>query len=177
MGFGEDELITQRLRLIADNMLDMVSIVNPEGIIEYISPSIINILGYEPERLVGHSFADIIHPQDLDSAATAFSTAAETTIQTREETRCSHADGHYLWLDSVVNPVMGDNGMVKAIVIASRDITARKHAEQYLRDERQKLYLLLDGLPSFVYLQNADYSIGYHNQKFRQLFGDPAGRP
>lgn len=177
MGFGEDELITQRLRLIADNMLDMVSIINPEGIIEYISPSIINILGYEPERLVGHSFADIIHPQDLDSAITAFSTAAKATIQTREETRCRHADGHYVWLDSVVNPVMGDNGMVKAIVLASRDITARRHAEQYLQDERQKLYSLLDGLPSFLYLKNADYSIGYYNQKFRQLFGDPAGRP
>lgn len=177
MGCGEDELILHRLRLITDNMLDMVSIINPEGIIEYVSPSIINILGYEPEQLVGYYFSDIIHPQDLNQAVTAFNTAAEDIIQTREETRCRHAHGHYLWLDSVVNPVTDDNGMVKAIVIASRDITARKQAEQYLLDERQKLYSLLDGLPAFVYLQNADYSMSYYNQKFRQLFGDPAGRP
>lgn len=177
MGTGEDELIIHRQRLLIDNMLDMVSIINPEGIIEYISPSIINILGYEPEMLVGHSFADIIHPQDLNPAATAFSTAVEAAIQTREETRCRHADGHYLWLDSVVNPVADDSGMVKAITIASRDITARKKAEQYLLDERQKLYSLLDGLPAFVYLQNTDYSMSYYNQKFSQLFGDPGGRP
>ena len=177
MGFEENELITHRLHLITDNMLDMVSSINPEGIIEYISPSIINILGYEPKRLVGHSFADIVHPQDLNQALTAVRTVADTTTHTRVETRCRHADGHYLWLDTVVTPVTGDNWMVKAIVLASRDITDRKHAEQHLQNERQKLYSLLDGLPSFVYLQNADYSIGYHNQKFRQLFGDPAGRP
>ena len=177
MGLEEDEFIIQRLRLLINNMLDMVSITNPDGAIQYISPSIINILGYEPEKLVGHSFADIIHPMDLKAAATAFSTAVESTIQTRAETRCRHAYGHYLWLDSVVNPVMDDNGVVEAIVIASRGITARKQAEQYLRDERQKLYSLLDNLPAFVYLQNVDYSIGYHNQNFRQLFGRPAGRP
>lgn len=43
--------------------------------------------------------------------------------------------------------------------------------------ERQRLFEILDGLPSFVCLHGEDCSIKFTNRRFREIFGDAAGRP
>ena len=53
------------LRLIADNMTDMISLVSQDLIIRYSSPSHKAVLGYEPEELIGKSAANFAHPDDL----------------------------------------------------------------------------------------------------------------
>ncbi len=53
----------------------------------------------------------------------------------------------------------------------------RKRAQEALEAERQRLFALLDTLPAFVYLQAPDYSIRFANRYFRDLFGEPDGRP
>lgn len=174
LALGESE---QRLRLVTDNMLDMVLVASPEGILEYVSPSIKSIMGYEHDSMVLLSMLDLVHPMDVSRVAKILEDSIKNMTQVLVEHRCKHADGYYLWLESVGKPVPDAKGKVKAYIIASRDITDRKRAENYLKDERRRLYSLLDGLPTFVYLQNPDYSIGYYNQTFLKLFGDPSGRP
>ncbi len=51
-----------------------------------------------------------------------------------------------------------------------------KTSEQSLRDERQRLFNVLDLLPAYVYLKNPDFSIRFANRTFRQMFGDPGQR-
>ncbi len=49
--------------------------------------------------------------------------------------------------------------------------------EAALRNERLRLFALLDGLPAFIYLQAEDYSVRFANRTFRDRFGEPGGRP
>ena len=51
---------------------------------------------------------------------------------------------------------------------------ARANVE--LESERQRLFSLLDELPSFVCVLAPDFSIRFGNHRFRQLFGEPDGR-
>jgi PAS domain S-box-containing protein len=51
---------------------------------------------------------------------------------------------------------------------------ARANAE--LETERQRLFTILEELPSFVCLHGPDYSIRFANRRFREVFGEPAGR-
>ncbi len=62
----------ERLRRITDNMMDMVSQVNAEGIFEYIGPSHHNILGYENSEMLGHSIFEFLHPDDLERITSRF---------------------------------------------------------------------------------------------------------
>ncbi|MEI6289236.1 MAG: ATP-binding protein [Chloroflexota bacterium] len=51
-----------------------------------------------------------------------------------------------------------------------------KISEQAFRDERQRLFNVLDVLPAYVYLRNHDYSIRFANRTFVALFGVPRER-
>ena len=55
------------LRLLTDHMLDLVSQMDPNGVFKYVSPSHQDVLGYAPEELLGKSFFDFVHPEDMDA--------------------------------------------------------------------------------------------------------------
>jgi two-component system cell cycle sensor histidine kinase/response regulator CckA len=131
-----------RLRLITDNMLDMVSQVNLEGNHVYVSPAHKRVLGYEPEELVGKSILDLLHPVDVERVAGAIQAALQTREPARVEFRYRHADGHYLWLESVGKLLLDDDGSPIGAVFSGRDITERKRAEEGLRQRNRELALL-----------------------------------
>ncbi len=51
-----------------------------------------------------------------------------------------------------------------------------KQIKKALENEKQKLFMLLDQLPAFVYLQAQDHSVAFANKYFRKHFGDPEKR-
>jgi signal transduction histidine kinase len=53
----------------------------------------------------------------------------------------------------------------------------REDAQTALEEQRQRLFGLLDALPAVVYLQAPDYSIPFANRLFREIHGEPGGRP
>ncbi len=57
-----------------------------------------------------------------------------------------------------------------------RAVEQLKRSEQALRDERQRLYNVLDLLPAYVYLKNPDYSVRFANRTFMLMFGAPEHR-
>ena len=54
----------EHLRLLTDNMNDVVGQIDAEGIITYISPSLKILSGFEPQELIGRSNFDFVHPDD-----------------------------------------------------------------------------------------------------------------
>jgi len=62
------------------------------------------------------------------------------------------------------------------IMEVNRDITSRKQFEEAVKDERERLYSVLETLPAYVALMTRDYRMTFANRVFRELFGDPEGR-
>ncbi len=65
----------------------------------------------------------------------------------------------------------------KMIESVSGGIAKRKHMEEALQTERERLFSLLDGLPMYVYLQGRDHTIRFANRRFKEHFGVPDNRP
>ena len=154
------------LRQITDNMLDIIARIKTGGIIEYIGPSVRNVLGYEPEKLEGSSLFDLVHPADLQKIKRIYQTAAANKNSVTAEVRYKHANGYCIWLEAYGNILLDDNGCPNGAIVSARDITARKEME-----ERLKYLSLRDGLTGIynrIYfeqemhrLQNGrDYPIG-----------------
>src|SRR5207302_3079162 len=59
-------------RFLVEHTSDLVSIVAPDGVIVYISPSSEHVLGRRPSRLVGAQAFDLVHPDDLDRVRAGF---------------------------------------------------------------------------------------------------------
>ena len=47
---------------------DLVIAIDPEATIRWCNATALPMLGYEPESVIGRSFADFVHPDDLGRA-------------------------------------------------------------------------------------------------------------
>jgi diguanylate cyclase (GGDEF)-like protein/PAS domain S-box-containing protein len=122
-----------RFRSLIENASDIIVVLNADGTAHYVSPSIEQILGYEPDETIGRNISEFIHPDDLPNWISAFAHrlqhagAAETPI----EIRVRHKDGSWYVLEGRGNNLLHEPA-VAGIVINARDITERKRAEEEL---------------------------------------------
>jgi PAS domain S-box-containing protein len=123
----------ESLRLITDNMSDMVRVTDLQGVNLYSSPSHVKILGYKPEERVGKSGFEIVHPDDVERLIKVFSEGLTNKKPGKAEYRIKHADGHYVWLETMADAIMDDQGEVTAVIQSSRDITDRKRVEEKIK--------------------------------------------
>lgn len=128
-----------QLHRIADNMLDIVTQVNVEGIIEYVSPSGKTVLGYEPKEQIGRSIFDYIPAEDLKRLSNTLYTGIKTGSLIKTESCRLHADGHYVSMETIGKPLFDSTGAVTGIILVSRDITERKRAEEALQKVHEEL--------------------------------------
>jgi len=125
------------LKLITDNMSDMIRMTDLQGVNLYVSPSHAKILGYKPEERVGKSVFDIVHPDDVEHIINVFSQGLINKKPVKLEYRIKHAEGHYLWLETMGDLLRDDQGEVTAVIQSSRDISDRKATEEELRKSEE----------------------------------------
>jgi PAS domain S-box-containing protein len=124
----------ERYRLITENMSDMVRVTDLQGISLYVSPSHLKGLGYKQEEREGKSGFDIVHPEDAEKILNTFSQGLAGNQPMKVEYRVKHANGHYIWLETIGDFLRDAQGKVTAVVMSSRDISDRKQAEIALRE-------------------------------------------
>lgn len=122
----------EQLSIIAENTLDLISQVDEEGRLIYASPSHLFMLGYKPEKSVGVSVFNIIHPDDREKAWQEFKKTLATGEPNRFEYRLRKADGSYVWVETLGKALKGKDSRPVLITI-SRDISERKEMEERLR--------------------------------------------
>jgi PAS domain S-box-containing protein len=132
----------EHLRLVTDNMEDMVIRADLEGLILYASPSHKTVLGYEPEYLVGRSVYDFMHPEDIDRVREFTLAALQAQTHGKQEFRYRHSDGHYLWLESAGAIIFDKGGSPAGAVFSTREITERKQREEEIRSRTEELAIL-----------------------------------
>lgn len=97
----------------------IVSVLDPDGVIRYVSPSVARVLGHRPEEFVGRDLLDTVHEDDQAALiAVLASSRAEGPI----ELRARHQDGGWRRLEvSIVNYT--EDPIERNFVLASRLIT------------------------------------------------------
>ena len=118
-----------RYRLITENANDIISLLDQEGAIVYLSPSVQLLLGYEPSELLGRLVFDLIHPEDLDQVRVQW---ARLDLRQRVQFtyRVRHSNGSWRWFDAQGSLSEQPGG--RYAVIVSRDITERRQLEAQL---------------------------------------------
>lgn len=120
----------ERLRRITDNMFDIITQVDTDGIIEYVSPSVEKIMGNTPQSLLGQSIFKFVHPDDLNRVINTFHPFIQGVGPGQVEFRFKHLNGHYVWLESLGNLLHDEEGKITGAIINTRDITQKKELEK-----------------------------------------------
>ena len=125
---AETELIRREkyFRALTENSLDILTILNAEGLFVYNSPSIKRVLGYEPHTLAGQSAFALVHPDDLTRVVEAFQKALKNPRQpVTLDFRFRHRDGSWRYLEAI-GQSRADDPDIAAMVVNVRDVTDRK---------------------------------------------------
>ena len=133
----------ERYRRFIEASSDITTVVGPDGTIRYESPAVQDMLGYEPDALVGENAFEYVHPDDIDNARQTFIEGileAPEAVHTHE-LRFRNAEGEWNWLE-LRAAVELDNPAIEGILINITDITDRVEYRQQLEAQRDNLELL-----------------------------------
>lgn len=121
--------IEELYELISENAQDIITLVNPDGKIEYLSPSVRDLLGYEPEELIGRDGSELNHPEDTEKIRSEpFSDNQVVTYRSR------HKNGTYIWFETAIKLIRDDQGHLQKILGIGRDVTERKKYQDNLAE-------------------------------------------
>jgi PAS domain S-box-containing protein len=123
----------EQLRLIMENLADLVAVLDLDGHRIYNSPSYGGILG-TPDRLRGTSSFVEIHPEDRARVQQAFQDTVRTGRGQRLEYRLLDQNGIPRHIESQGSVIRDDDGKVAQVLVVSRDVTERRQAVEAIRE-------------------------------------------
>lgn len=125
----------RRFRLVTDNTADMISTVDQSGQRTFVSGACRDILGYEPEELIGGNPLALVIESDRKLAAAFFERLKTSQRGLSEQYRVCRRDGATLWIE-VSGRRMADGS---GTVFTMRNITKRKSVEAELEAANDRL--------------------------------------
>jgi len=157
-------------RLIAEQSSDFTMRFNPDRVIEWASPSVTRVLGWQPEEMVGRSAFDFIHADEHEFARQVVARRnAGERFQTRWQARCSNGD--FLWLSQVATVLNDADGNVVGIVTAFQNIDEQVRAEQALADSERHFRLLAENASDGLFQINSKGVITWMSPAAGELLG------
>ena len=136
----------ERFRSLLRYSSDIITLLEADGTVQYVSPAVERVMGYKPEEQIGTSAFGSVHPDDRDRALDAFAEVLKSPgLHPPLEFRMCHKDGSWRYLEHVVNNLLDDPAL-SGVVVTSRDITERKALEEQLL--HQAFHDPLTGLPN-----------------------------
>jgi PAS domain S-box-containing protein len=145
---GIDEIIIiieqvierKKLRMVSENVPDIIYSLNPKGQFISLSPSVEQVMGYRPSELMGNSVFTIIHPDDRAGVEESFKRSARSVdvkdkiIQFRMVTKTGETK-HF----EIRRKIALKNGRMVRNDGVARDITHRVLLEQKLKKYHQQM--------------------------------------
>lgn len=140
----------ERYKFLAENMNDILWIMDLDLKTVYVTPSIEAVLGFTPEERMQQSVQEQLTPDSLSVALKTLD--VEKILEKRENTdpdrkvtlvlEYYHKNGTTRWLDAIISAIRDEHGVLKAIYGVSRDITEKKQAEKELLERVKELNCL-----------------------------------
>jgi PAS domain S-box-containing protein len=156
---------------LIEYLIDIVTELDVVGTILYESPSILPVLGYTQEELIGRNAFSLIHPLDVPRVLPVFMVAlASPGIPHSARFRFKHVDGSWRTLESVGKAIMDESGARK-IVVTSRDITEQRREHIVLGDNEARFMAVVEGLGEGVLITDTSDKILYSNKRMAELTG------
>lgn len=127
-------------RIVAENSSDVLLLSGPDGIVQWVSPSVSEVLGWAPGRVVGRWAGELVHPDDLDGIRSLQAEALSEgrNRQARLVNRYLTAGGGWRWMSARGTALFDASGSLVAGLDSLRDVQAEVLAEQEMEEGRRR---------------------------------------
>ncbi|OYR50309.1 PAS domain-containing sensor histidine kinase [Halorubrum sp. Eb13] len=130
---------------------DKVVVLDEDGIYRHLNAAATDVIGFDPEALVGTDAFDLVHPEDEGRLRETFAAVVAGEVDPDEpiEYRYATADGGWVWLRTRVH-TPAETG-VDGYVLTSRDATREV-------ESRRRLETIASVSPDVFWMFSADWS-------------------
>jgi PAS domain S-box-containing protein len=149
-----------------------IGVVGLDGRWLEINDAYCRMLGYERSELVGASFRDFTHPEDVaeDREFVAAAIAGELDSSDREK-RYVRKDGSVLWARVRAEIVRAESGEPRYFVSHLQEMAERRAAQELQRVTERTLRSVIDNTPAMISVKDRNYRYTLVNREFEQEFG------
>ena len=158
-------------RLIVDSIPMPVAVTTPTGEVEALNQPTLDYFGKTFEELKGWKSAEVVHPDDLQNTIAAQMEAHQKGHPYNVESRHRRADGTYRWFNVLGLPLRDSEGNILRWFILQVDIDDRKRVEEALQSVERNLNLIINTIPTHIYVLNTEGSVQYVNQAVMDYTG------
>ena len=157
-------------RLLAENASDVVFRIDPQGQLEWVSPSVESMLGWTPAELQGRSVFSLIHPDDAGSVSQSW-LICTSDRRTRTQYRIVDREGRSRWVSVSCRALTDARSQLLGRIGSWSDAQEEMEARSRLLDQRQLLETILDNVDSHIYMKDGEHRYLYANRRVQEMFG------
>ena len=141
--------------------------------LDFFDDKIEGVTGYRKEEFDSRRlrWCDLILPEDLDMARGLFMQALKTDKSYVREYRIRKKDGEIAWIQARGQIFCDAAGQVEYVSGVFFDITARKEAEDALKESESQYRLLVNQIPAVVFKGYPDWRVDFLDRKVEELTG------
>ncbi|MGA2992091.1 MAG: PAS domain S-box protein, partial [Candidatus Korobacteraceae bacterium] len=158
----------ERLHAILERAPVGIAITDRKGRLVEFNAALLRMCGYSAEELKGTSFTRYTHPDDIAENLQLFNQAANGALPSVEiQKRFMRKDGQVIWV-RVISSGLNKDFMIGIV----EDVTARKQAEQQLRETAERLQAILENAPVGISIADPrDGRILESNAAYQRIVG------
>jgi PAS domain S-box-containing protein len=152
--------------------------VSPEGHWLRVNRKVCEILGYSEGELLQRTFQEMTHPDDLEADLAQAQRVLRGEIPSFSmEKRYIRKDGSPVWVNLTVSVARDSGGKIKHFISMIEDISARRRAEDALKQSQAQLTLALESSCTAMFDWDIVHERGGWNEQLAALYDfHPAGR-
>ncbi|HWS48193.1 MAG TPA: PAS domain S-box protein [Acidimicrobiia bacterium] len=165
----------RRFEAMLANLSDLISVIDANGNMSYLSPATRRLLGRNADDRLGASILDFVHPDDLEATTQRLHDALLVPgLIAPFETRVLHEDGTYRIFEVRANNLLHDPA-VNGIIVNSRDITDRVNAEAALRANERLYRTIVETANEGIWMSDANNVTTFVNRRMAEMLGVQPG--
>lgn len=157
-------------QLLAENASDVVFRTNAAGILEWLSPSVTRVLGWDPGFLIGRPLTDLSHPLDREKLRDTLARLANGDSE-HAEVRMRRAGRDYRWMDVSLRTALDEDDWSSVTFGTFRDIDAEVAVRRSLRDEQARFEAIKESSTDAIITINRAGIIIAWNRAATVMFG------
>jgi PAS domain S-box-containing protein len=161
-----------KFRSLVETSPDMIWEIDTSATFTYISPQIMDILGYPPDEVTGKPFFSLIPQKFIEELTGRFQSHFRSGARINVlEVPAYHRDGTLRHIEIRSSPVVDETGKITGFRGIAHDITDQKRANEALRESEERFRTLVEQMQDAVVIAAFDGTILFANPSMFRMIG------
>jgi len=170
----------RKYRLLAENLRDVIWVLDTDLKYVYVSPSVFHLRGYTPEEAMEQTMEQVLTAESYQRALEFFTRGKllETSGQRHGKEWAQNIDlemickdGSTVWTEVTINILYDEEGAPTGLLGITHDISERRNAAQALRESEERWLFALEGAGDGVWDYDVVAKSVYRSRRWKEMLG------